>query len=84
MSETFEQQVIRIVAEAKNLDPATLTPGSRMKDELGVDSLDGMSIIFDLENAFGIEIPEDAAQRAVTVGELIDGIRQLVAEKAGG
>lgn len=84
MSETFEQQVIRIVAEAKSLDPATVTPGSRMKDELGIDSLDGMSIIFDLENAFGIEIPEDAAQRAVTVGELIDGIRQLVAEKGGG
>ena len=84
MSETLEHQVLRIVAEAKNLDPSAVRLDSRMKDELGIDSLDGMSIIFDLENAFGIEIPEDAAQRAVTVGELIDGIRQLVAEKAGG
>jgi acyl carrier protein len=77
MSETFEQQVIRIVAEAKNLDPATVTAQSTMK-ELGVDSLDGMSIIFDLENAFEIEIPEDAAQRAETVGDLIEGVRRLV------
>lgn len=81
MSETLEQQVLRIVAEAKNLDPATVKPESRMKDELGIDSLDGMSIIFDLENAFGIEIPEDAAQRAETVADLVDGVRQLVAAK---
>ena len=83
MSETLEQQVLRIVAEAKNLDPSAVRMESRMKDELGIDSLDGMSIIFDLENAFGIEIPEDAAQRAETVGELVDGVRQLVDAKGG-
>ena len=84
MSETLEQQVLRIVAEAKNLDPAAVRLDSRMKDELGIDSLDGMSIIFDLENAFGIEIPEDAAQRAETVGELVAGVQQLVSEKGEG
>jgi acyl carrier protein len=48
-------------------------------EELALDSLDGMSIIFDLENAFEIEIPEDAAEKAKTIGDLVEGVRQLVA-----
>ena len=82
MTEPLEQQVIGIIASAKNRDPADITVATPM-EELGLDSLDGMSIIFDLENAFGIEVPEDAAQRAETVGELVDGVRVLVEAKGG-
>lgn len=77
MSESLEQQVIRIIAESKNLDSAEITVDTPMK-ELGLDSLDGMSIIFDLENAFEIEIPEDAPEKARTVGDLVEGVRALV------
>ena len=77
MSETLEQQVIRIIAEAKNLDRDGISTATPM-EELGLDSLDGMSIIFDLENAYDIEISEDAPEKARTVGDLVDGIRELV------
>ena len=77
MSETLEEQVIRIIATAKNIDAGGITPATPMA-ELGLDSLDGMSIIFDLENAFDIEIPEDAPEKAETVGDLVDGVRQLI------
>ena len=77
MTESLEQQVIRIIAEAKNRDAGTITAGTPMA-ELGLDSLDGMSIIFDLENAFDIEIPEDAPEKATTVGDLVEGVRQLI------
>jgi acyl carrier protein len=77
MTEPLEQKVIGIIASAKNRDPADITVATPM-EELGLDSLDGMSIIFDLENAFDIEIPEDAPVKAKTVGELIEGVRTLI------
>ena len=80
MSDPLESQVIRIIAEAKNLDPNGILTATAMAD-LGLDSLDGMSIIFDLENAFEIEIPEDAPSKAETVGDLIEGVRQLIAAR---
>jgi acyl carrier protein len=81
MSDTLEQQVIDIVANAKSLDPGGLSSSTTM-EELALDSLDGMSIVFDLENAFEIEIPEDAAEQAKTIGDLVEGVRQLVAARA--
>lgn len=80
MSESLESRIIRIIATAKGLEPDELTPSTSM-EELGLDSLDAMSMIFDLENEFEIEIPDDAAERARTIGDLIEGVRLLVAEK---
>jgi acyl carrier protein len=80
MAESLESRIIRIIATAKGLEADELTPSSSM-EELGLDSLDAMSMIFDLENEFEIEIPDDAAERARTVGDLIEGVRLLVAEK---
>jgi acyl carrier protein len=77
MSESLDQKVIKIIADAKNRDAAGITTDTPM-EELGLDSLDGMSIIFDLENAFDIEIPEDAPEKARTVGELVEGLRLLI------
>jgi acyl carrier protein len=82
MSDSLEQQVITIIAGAKNLDPSTLSSATTM-EELALDSLDGMSIIFDLENAFEIEIPEDAPEKARTIGDLVEGVRELVAARGG-
>lgn len=81
MSDSLEQQVVRIVAAAKGLDPSGISPETSM-EELGLDSLDGMSIIFDLENEFDVEIPDDAAENARTVGDLIEGVRRLREEPA--
>jgi acyl carrier protein len=80
MSDTLERQVIEIIASAKGLDPDGLSSSTTM-EELALDSLDGMSIIFDLENAFEIEISEDAAEKATTVSDLVEGVRQLVAAR---
>ena len=80
MTDDLEQRVIRIIATAKGLDPDGLGPSTTM-EELGMDSLDGMSMIFDLENEFDVEIHDDAAEQARTVGDLVEGVRRLVAEK---
>lgn len=81
MTDDLEQRVIRIVATNKGLDPATVSSATTM-DELGLDSLDGMSMIFDLESEFDVEIPDEAAEQAKTVGDLVEGVRHLVEAKA--
>jgi acyl carrier protein len=80
MNEPLEQRVVRIVATSKGLDPGTISADTPM-EELGLDSLDGMSIIFDLENEFDVEIPDEAAENARTVGDLVEGVRALIAAK---
>jgi acyl carrier protein len=80
MPESLETRIVRIIAAAKGMETDELAPSTPM-EELGLDSLDAMSMVFDLENEFEIEIPDGAAERARTVGDLIDGIRLLVAEK---
>ena len=80
MTDDIESRVIGIVATSKSLDPATISRSTTM-EELGLDSLDGMSMIFDLENEFDVEIPDDAAEQASTIGDLADEVRRLLAEK---
>lgn len=80
MNDDLETRVIGIVAASKSLDPGTISSFTTM-EELGFDSLDGMSMIFDLENEFEVEIPDDAAEEARTIGDLVDGVRRLLAEK---
>lgn len=76
MNDDLEQRVIRIIATSKGLDPEGISAATTM-DELGLDSLDGMSMIFDLENEFDVEIPDEAAEQARTVGDLVEGVRRL-------
>ncbi len=47
-------------------------------EELGIDSLDGINILFALENEFAIQIPDNAAQQVKTIGELAEGVHQLI------
>ena len=77
MSESVEQRVVRVIAAAKNLDPQAISVNTTL-EELGLDSLDAMSVIFDLEGEFDIEIPEEDAEKARTVGDLVQGVGRLV------
>jgi acyl carrier protein len=49
--------------------------------ELGLDSLDAVNILFELESAFDINISDDKARQIKSVREMVDGVRTLVAEK---
>ena len=82
MSDAQSRRVIEIVADVKRIPAESLSRESALED-LGVDSLDAMSIIFDLENEFSIEIPDEQAAAVRTVGDLIDGVRRLTAPVDG-
>ncbi|HZR22618.1 MAG TPA: acyl carrier protein [Vicinamibacterales bacterium] len=82
MADSIEQQVINIVAKKRKLDPATVTLDSTF-EQLGIDSLDAADLLFTFEDTFGIVVPDDAAQSMKSVRHVVDGVRQLVAQRAG-
>jgi acyl carrier protein len=73
-------RVIRVIAETQRISIDTISLDSTF-EELKLDSLDGINIVFALENEFGINIPDDGVQNMRTVRQTVDGVRQLVEEK---
>jgi acyl carrier protein len=74
---------IEIIAKAKNIPTDTITLDTTF-EELNIDSLDKINISFEVEEAFHIEIPDDALGSLKTVGDVVRGVEQLVAAKAAG
>ena len=81
-ADNLEQQVIAIIAKKKKVDPATITAASTF-EELGLDSLDAADLMFTVEETFNVLVPDEAAQSMRSVGEVVTGLRQLVASSAG-
>jgi len=82
MDQTIADQVFDIVAKHGDIDRATLTPASTLKD-LGVDSLEAIETIFDVEEHFNINFPnQDPNLDDGTLGGLITSVEQALALKA--
>ena len=81
--EELTERVRRIIATAQHLPEEKVTADSTFA-ELGIDSLDGINILFAVESEFNINIPDDAAQSIRSVRDVVDGIAKLLAEGAGG
>ena len=69
--ENIEARVKKIVAEQLGVNEADIKIESSFIDDLGADSLDTVELIMALEEEFGIEIPDDAAESIVTVGDSV-------------
>ena len=63
-----------IIAEVLSVDPEDITMDTTFVDDLGADSLDIFQIIMAIEEEFEIEIPNDAAENIVTVGDAVEQI----------
>ena len=64
-------KIKRIVVEHLGVDEAKVTPEASFIDDLGADSLDTVELVMAFEEEFGIEIPDDAAESIVTVGDAV-------------
>ena len=80
MDPNLASHVIEIIAKSQHLDVAKITLDSSY-EELGIDSLDGVNILFALENEFDITIPDEAAKQIRGVRQTVEGVAKLVAEK---
>jgi acyl carrier protein len=67
---------IQIIAKSKSIPADTITLASTF-DELNIDSLDKINISFEVEEAFAIEIPDEALGTLKTVGDMVEGVIRL-------
>ncbi len=67
-------KIKEIVVEHLGVDPAKVTPEASFIDDLGADSLDTVELVMAFEEAFNVEIPEDAAEKIITVKDAVDFI----------
>ena len=72
---------IEIIAKSKGMPPSDITLASTF-DELNIDSLDKINISFEVEEAFAIEIPDEALGTLKTVGDMVEGVTRLRAADA--
>ncbi len=77
--EEIFQKVQAIVAEQLSVDSGEVKSGSNFQNDLGADSLDTVELVMALEEAFDIEIPDEAAEGIATVGDAV----KFIEEKKG-
>ena len=70
-----------IIVEVLNVDETEVTMESTFIDDLGADSLDVFQIIMGIEEEFDIEIPNEEAEKIVTVGDTVEQIKKAVSEQ---
>ena len=80
MTEEFTQRLLQAIASTLH-KPVEQFRLDASFEELGIDSLDGINILFALENEFGIQIPDDAARNVKNLREMAEGVWKLVEEK---
>ncbi len=65
------EKIAGIICEYVYIDPAEITEQANLRTEIGLSSLDLMSVASDMESTFGVKIPERTILTAKTVGDLI-------------
>ena len=71
-----DEKVKQIIVEQLGVDEGEVTSSASFVDDLGADSLDTVELVMAFEEAFGVEIPEDAAEKISTVKDAIDYIEK--------
>lgn len=75
----IEARVKKIVAEHLDVEESKITPSASFADDLGADSLDQVELVMAFEEEFGIEIPDEAAEKISTVEDAV----KYISENAG-
>ncbi|WP_413854489.1 acyl carrier protein [Candidatus Ruminimicrobium bovinum] len=70
----IETRVKEIIVEQLGVDPAEVVPGASFINDLGADSLDTVELVMAFEEEFGIEIPDEEAEKIQSVGQAIEYI----------
>ena len=76
MSDNIADRVKKIVVEHLGVDESKVSEGASFIDDLGADSLDTVELVMAFEEEFGVEIPDDAAEKILTVKDAIDYLKE--------
>jgi acyl carrier protein len=66
------ERIREVLAERLSVEESDITEEANFQEDLGADSLDLVEMIMELEDQFGIKIPDDDAQRIQTVGQAVE------------
>ena len=78
MSDAVAEKVISTLASVKRIPVEKIALETNLQ-ELGIDSLDVFTLLFELENAFKISIPDDDVRSIRTVNDVVEGIKKILA-----
>jgi len=73
---SVDERVKQITVEQLGVDEGEVTPTASFVDDLGADSLDTVELVMAFEEAFGIEIPDEDAEKIATVKDAVDYIQK--------
>lgn len=77
MADAVAEKVIATLASVKRIPADKITLETNLQD-LGIDSLDVFTLLFELENAFKISIPDDDVRSIRTVNDIVEGVKKLI------
>ncbi len=80
MSDVIEK-IKLVIAEQAKMKPKEITEKAKFTEDLGLDSLDMVELIIELEDGLGIEIPDEDAEKLTTVGEAISYVEKCLNSK---
>jgi acyl carrier protein len=81
MSDELMERVRKVIATSKRIPLETVTNESDFQ-QLGIDSMDAVEILFALENEFDINIPDEEVRSVRSVRDMCEGVEKLIAAKA--
>ena len=73
---TVDERVKKIIGEQLGVEENEVTPEASFMEDLGADSLDTVELVMALEEEFGIEIPDEDAEKILTVGKALDYVKE--------
>jgi acyl carrier protein len=79
-ADALGEKVMDVIARTQKLPREKVTLDSTF-EQLNIDSLDGINIVFELEKEFGIDIPDDGVAKLRNVGDTVQGVRELLEKK---
>lgn len=74
---TFEK-LSELIVDRLGVDKEEVTLDASFKDDLGADSLDVVEFIMELEDSFGIEVPDEDAEQLATVGDVVKYLEERI------
>ncbi len=77
--EVSQDKIRQIIADQLGVKKGEVTERTKFVDDLGADSLDTVELVMALEEEFGVEIPDEEAEKLMTVGDAL----RYIEEKAG-
>jgi acyl carrier protein len=82
MSDELIQRIVKVIATSKRIPLESVAIDSEF-EQIGIDSMDAVEILFALENEFDISIPDEEVRQVRNVRQMCEGVERLVAAKSG-